>query len=817
MQPLPPDFLTKIAREYALSQEQEEAFVALYSSSRSDFEVAEQLCITETALRTRMTGFYSKFSIGGKGPGKRRRLHDFLLKQSQPLDAESKQSRSLADVSELVQRCRSKIEPFIRERCGTMRVLDMEQPIGLGEIYTSVNILEKLTGRRRLELSDLLEGFDPTDFDRVGLGCITEKRVPGLDAVQRYQKLMVLGKPGAGKTTFLKYLAIECCGGNFLADHIPVFVPLKEFAETKGQPELRSFAAAMLEDVSLDDLCTVLQQGKMFFLLDGLDEVREEDAKRVIRDVQGVADKYPENQFVITCRIAARDYIFQQFTEVEVADFDEQQIAEFADKWFCHKHPRRAEKFLTRLQENNRIQELATSPLLLTLLCLVFEERGKFKDSRAELYEEGIELLLERWDDSREIEREQVYRRLPPKRKEDLLSHIALPTFENSEYFFKRRRVEQLISTYIRNLPDVQADPDGLLVSSGKVLKSIEAQHGLLIERARDIYSFSHLTFQEYFAARQVMVSPDPRTMEQLLQDLVIHLPEQRWREVFLLTVEMLPDASYLLQLMKQRTDQLVADEPLVQEFLAWCLTKSLAVTVSYKPNAVRSFYMHLGLDLAFAHTRNHTRDRDHDRDHAFVSDRALFLTFALDLHLDRTRVRARDYTLTFALFLALALARTLDLDLDLALDLTPDPDFDFTFAYALDRDLDRALDHALDLACRCEPNSELTQALSQLKSELPACKSNGKGAQKWWQAKGLVWGERLRAVMLEHRNIGHEWRFSKKQVELLRCYLEANLRLVECLKSAGYVSREVREEIENTLLLPKVEIERYKREQTLQ
>ena len=60
-------------------------------------------------------------------------------------------------------------------------------------------------------------------------------------------------------------------------------------------------------------------------LLDGLDEVREEDASRVLREIQAVADRYPENQFVVTCRIAARDYAFQQFTEVEVADFDEQQ------------------------------------------------------------------------------------------------------------------------------------------------------------------------------------------------------------------------------------------------------------------------------------------------------------------------------------------------------------------------------------------------------------------------------------------------------------------------------------------------------------
>ncbi|GAB1541119.1 hypothetical protein NUACC21_37890 [Scytonema sp. NUACC21] len=67
-------------------------------------------------------------------------------------------------------------------------------------------------------------------------------------------------------------------------------------------------------------------------LLDGLDEVRETDSKRVLEQIKEFTTQFPKNQFVITCRIAAREYTFVQFTEVEVADFDSQQIASFANK-----------------------------------------------------------------------------------------------------------------------------------------------------------------------------------------------------------------------------------------------------------------------------------------------------------------------------------------------------------------------------------------------------------------------------------------------------------------------------------------------------
>ena len=65
---------------------------------------------------------------------------------------------------------------------------------------------------------------------------------------------------------------------------------------------------------------------------------------------------------------------------------------------------------------------------------------------------------------------------------------------------------------------------------------------------------------------------------------------------------------------------------------------------------------------------------------------------------------------------------------------------------------------------------------------------------------------------MIKHRNIGHDWQFSDKQKEKLQQYYDANKFLVECLDSDSYVTREVREEIEETLLLPMAEIEKRKK-----
>jgi predicted NACHT family NTPase len=68
-----------------------------------------------------------------------------------------------------------------------------------------------------------------------------------------------------------------------------------------------------------------------------------------------------------------------------------------------------------------------------------------------------------------------------------------------------------------------------------------------------------------------------------------------------------------------------------------------------------------------------------------------------------------------------------------------------------------------------------------------------------------------LREVMISYRNIGHDWHFSYQQVKGLRQYYDANKLLVDCFKRAAHVTTAVREEIEETLLLPIAEIQKHR------
>jgi predicted NACHT family NTPase len=698
------------------------------------------------------------------------------------------------DIDALVEEVREKVKSYIQERCGTMRVLDMSQPIGVSDIYTDVNILEKITGRRGLDISELLQNDNLEEFDRFCLGKVTEKRISGLEAVERHSKLMVLGKPGAGKTTFLKYLAIQCINRKFQENRIPFFIPLKQFAETRNQPELYEFIAQQLSNDAIKNtqIIQLLESGKFLILLDGLDEVKEEDSNKVINQIKEFTERYSVNQFVITCRIASREYIFEKFTEVEVADFDDQQIKTFVTKWFTDKEPDAPERFIQQLESNNPIKELATNPLLLTLLCLEFEDSGDFPSDRAELYNRAIHTLLRKWDSKRGIVRDvrdEVYKKLSVGHKEDLLSEVAWTTFGRCDYFFKQRDIEGYIQDYISNLPSAKTDPDALRVDSEAVLKSIEAHHGLLVERARSIYSFSHLTFHEYFTARNIISSSK---QENALTTLASQICEKRWREVFFLTVGLLKSADTLLLLMKQQIDPLLAGDTKLQQFLTWVKQKSESVEATYKkPATIRAFYLSVSLNFKLYAPTNIN----------FSIPLDLYLSLSLSLSLSLYRFSfywsvPLNLDLDRMLFFCLNISLNLPLSPQLCLNTSLNLHLERVLHPTLQVEFDPTLDRTFDL------NRKLKRSLQELKDQVP----EDKAFNHWWQENGQAWAEKLRAVMIKHRNIGHDWQFSESQKELLQKYYDANKLLVDCLNSSRYVSREVRQEIEDTLLLPSPE-----------
>lgn len=676
----------------------------------------------------------------------------------------------VVDINALVRQVRSQRQDKIQDQCGTLQLLDVSRPAKLDDLYVDVNIMEEIPSQQWLELADL-QRFTPKEFDRFGLGDASQTQIAGIKAVEIYSKLRVLGKPGAGKTTFLQHLAMRCNRGSFAADRVPIFVTLRDFSDrvrATGEFSLldylhEEFLTSGFTDASV--LETLLQAGRVLLLLDGLDEVLAQKRRVVRQEIRRLSEKYQQNLFVVTCRTATKASNLKRFTDVEMAPFTSDQMAAFAQKWFTtltkttlRDGQAQAVQFIEKLNlaENTPFRRLAVTPLFLHLACWVFYHQDKFPAKRSEFYKQCLDLLLSKWDEAKGIERDEMYHGFLLPQKLKLLSQVATVTFEQGDYFFAQQAVEQHISIYLSGLPNASTEPEALQLESEDVLKAIELQHGLLAERVQGIFSFSSLTFQEYFTARKIVASHHLQASDQALEQLVGHLTEPRWREIFLLTAAMLRSADSLVQLMKQQVDAIVTHDPYLQKFLAWASQKSLATPP--KSAAIPAFYLtlitkpHLVPHLALASTLNQE--------------------LVLDMVLD-------------------------DLVLKCALASSADP----TLAKACVDALNNALSMTLGV--------ELYQALQALKDQLPALTKSKENFHAWWQINYLTWLKQLRAAIAKHRHTQQEWNFTSEQQDQLKQYYDANQLLLDCLNSNCAVTATVRQEIEAALLLPQKELEK--------
>ena len=469
--------------------------------------------------------------------------------------AEKKRHASKAEI----ENASHQYDKNYRDRHGQLKVscVDMRKPISLDDVYVTVQFLNQDTALQYRSSEEVEQAF--RERSRRHFDSTSDERQNGTQAANDEQYLMLLGGPGVGKSTFLRKIGLEALKGehgNFAHECIPVFLELKRFNE--DQIDIEELITREFETCGYphpDHLTNAaLRSGKLLILFDGLDEVSRVHVQNVVLKIGDFVDQYSENRFIASCRIAAYKGGFRRFTEVEMADFDDTQIQMYIKNWFdstpdeyrqqLHDDMRTAKRCWEMLtaSEHSATKELARNPLLLTLLCTVYDRSQTLPRNRSSLYEKALNVFLEEWAAEKLVHQgASMNQYLDITDEKWMLSEIAAKNFETNRLFFSK---DELI-TQIQEFGEGNANTLETF-NARKILDTILIDQGLLVERVSGSYSFSHLTFQEYLTANYIV--GDTRSIQGLVNQ---HLHEERWREAFLLTAGLMREADDLLVAME--------------------------------------------------------------------------------------------------------------------------------------------------------------------------------------------------------------------------------------------------------------------------
>ena len=442
----------------------------------------------------------------------------------------------------------------IEEKCNKIRIPHMTKSIPVKDIYVDTECSEEIRERRRKTASQMQAEMAGTALSQI-------KRVQADQLLTSSTRLMLWGRSGSGKTTFLKHLALEKIQESSV-NQIPIFIELRDLV--RHQSEISNLSGIAIAEVrkvfqgdDLDQVITdLIRRGKLMFILDGLDEIKEDKREWISNLIVDCLDKFPDNTYIVSCRPTEIDYIHPSFHDVEVVEFSESQVENFVKQWFAKSDEKNLDqRFLAQLKENDAIAKIAQTPLLLTQLCSTYQYGYDFPRSKSGLLEDAVDLYLRKWDSFRRIDRSNILKNVSRSRTKGLFTQIAYWSMDRKLELLPKGQLEAVITDYTSKLPTLEkiAAKDQELI-----LKELESSFGILVQENRDEYAFIHKSFQEYLLAQHILndLASEKITFEELFQK---HLLDRAWRSAILWMSEGLSDASEFLKALFQFSLELSA------------------------------------------------------------------------------------------------------------------------------------------------------------------------------------------------------------------------------------------------------------------
>ena len=322
-----------------------------------------------------------------------------------------------------------------------------------------------------------------------------------IDSFEEEHRFIVLsGTGGMGKSMMMTHFMLDTIDKNKETGEVPVFVLLRDYNPAAG--DLIDFIFGELKrhdvDLHLSDLVELLQSGKGVILFDGLDEIKSENCRRFYKEMENLADSYPEASYIVSSRPTMNFRGLSRFTVYDLQPFSQEQAVEMVGKLDQSVVDPIIQKDFIMDLRNNRFgfdwrerKDFLGNPLFLTILLLAYEGNHDIPTERYLFYEQAYDAMAKKHDAAKALTREFATG-LNSREFQNYFGEFCTITYEQEKYDFTPEEISAYFQEVIE-ANELGTTPEAFIEDvTGKIC---------LIYKDGGKYYFIHRSFQEYFVA----------------------------------------------------------------------------------------------------------------------------------------------------------------------------------------------------------------------------------------------------------------------------------------------------------------------------
>jgi predicted NACHT family NTPase len=427
-------------------------------------------------------------------------IFDGIIKHSikSVFDGINEQTEKFRKSFDLLRRFRTRHSQKLVQSVSKIQILGMRGAASLIDIYVPTRFSERI--RRDIFVEDIDDILDIN-----ALRSEKASEIELLHLLKEGESILIQGGPGSGKTTFISAYVMALLGkcppinGKLQERFLPLHFVLRDSPEPAD--DLRNLVKQYLRDLDEDEAYPfverMLNNGGACLIFDGLDEIPPQNQILWKKSIDKLRKLYPKILIVLTCRSGSLGVDFATFKYFEILPFTKRDSKQFIESWFGESKEEIAASLHKDLRDHPRINDLTETPLLLSLLCNLYENDLELSSNRTDLYSRCIEVLMVRWDTSRGFKRTTKFQELSLSKRRRLFCLVGYHLSESRYMLLSEVGASVIVGNYIERY-DLEAD------QAAEVLSELESHHGLLVKPAANYWCFAHKSLQDFFAAEHI-------------------------------------------------------------------------------------------------------------------------------------------------------------------------------------------------------------------------------------------------------------------------------------------------------------------------